>query len=164
LFQGEGNLAIYNNVFVNRHGPALRIQPHNDVPKAVDVVRNTVLARDTGIAIRIHEDQPAYPQRVAQNLVFASRPLVGGEQRANLTGGLDAAARYLRKPYAMDLSIDLTPRFNLLAEARSGPNLPEYPDLERDLAGTLQPAARLGALGAGLQQSASLGAIVHASD
>ncbi|MEZ4337566.1 MAG: hypothetical protein R3B82_13185 [Sandaracinaceae bacterium] len=44
LMQAEGNLAIYRNVFVNPNGGALTVQPHNAVPRLVDVFLNTVLA------------------------------------------------------------------------------------------------------------------------
>ena len=33
LFQGEGNVALYGNLFVNDYGDAVRIQPHNDIPR-----------------------------------------------------------------------------------------------------------------------------------
>ena len=48
LFQGEGNVAIYGNLFVNAHGDGIRIQPHNDIPRRIDIAFNTVLARNTG--------------------------------------------------------------------------------------------------------------------
>ena len=44
LFQGEGNVALYANVFVNEHGDGVRIQPHNDVPRRIVIAFNTVLA------------------------------------------------------------------------------------------------------------------------
>lgn len=110
LFQGEGNLALYNNVFVNRHGPAVRIQPHNDIPRQVEVFHNTVLARGEGIALRQREGAPEFSQRVVGNIVFAARPLLGGEQGDNVTGGPDAAERYLAKPHAELAGLDLSPR------------------------------------------------------
>jgi len=32
LFQGEGNVALYGNLFVNPYGNAIHIQSHNDIP------------------------------------------------------------------------------------------------------------------------------------
>ena len=52
LFQGEGNVALYGNLFVNDHGDAVRIQPHNDIPRRVVVAFNTVL-RVNGAADRV---------------------------------------------------------------------------------------------------------------
>ena len=51
LFQGEGHIALHNNVFVNHVGDAVRIQPHNDVPKDIVVFYNTVVASGLGISI-----------------------------------------------------------------------------------------------------------------
>src|SRR5215471_5673428 len=44
LFQGEGNIALYSNLFYNEYGDAIRIQPHNDVPRRIVVAYNTVIA------------------------------------------------------------------------------------------------------------------------
>jgi len=110
LLQGEGNLAVYNNVFVNRLGPAVRIQPHNDIPRQVEVFHNTVLARGEGIALRQREGAPEFVQRVTRNLVFAARPLLGGEQHDNVTGGPDEAGRYLASPQAELPGLDVAPR------------------------------------------------------
>lgn len=90
LFQGEGNIAFYSNVLVNTHGDAINIQPHNAVPRRIDVFHNTVLAANTGI--RVSGGDPAYTQRVMGNAVFADNPIAGGEQRANITGLLAEAA------------------------------------------------------------------------
>lgn len=117
LFQGEGNVALYSNLFVNHHGPAVRIQPHNDVPRRIDVFHNTVLARDEGIAVRRREGQTEGPQRVFNNLVLAARPLIGVEARANHIGGLNDATRWLVRP-GEDLGrVDLAPRVGLACDA-----------------------------------------------
>jgi hypothetical protein len=85
LFQAEGRLALYNNVFINRQGDGIHIQPHNDIPRDMDIFYNTVLARDAGIVIR---QKPAFGERFAQrveaNLISAGRPLEGGEDRYNV--------------------------------------------------------------------------------
>jgi hypothetical protein len=85
LFQGEGNLALYNNLFVTDGPDAIRIQPHNDVPREVRVLFNTVVASGNGISVLEPEHNP-YTQLVAGNVVFAARPLQGGMQRQNLVG------------------------------------------------------------------------------
>lgn len=109
LLQGEGNLAVYNNVFVNRLGPAVRIQPHNDIPRQVEVFHNTVLARDEGIALRQRESAPEYGQHVVRNIVFAGRPLLGGEQMYNTIGTWASAGRYLVRPFAERTVLDVSP-------------------------------------------------------
>ena len=109
LFQGEGNVALYNNIFVTQGPDAVRIQPHNAVPREVRVLHNTVVAVHNGITVRVPEDN-VYLQVVAGNAVFAARPIEGGVQQANLVGGYDRAALFLANPYAPRGQIDLTPR------------------------------------------------------
>lgn len=136
LFQGEGNLAVYNNVFVNRHGTAVRIQPHNDIPRQVEVLHNTVLARDEGIALRQREGAPEFSQRVMRNLVFAARPLLGGEQADNLAGTWEVAASHLARPYAELTGLDLSPRGRAVrAKAPPPPAWATLPDGAADIDG-----------------------------
>jgi hypothetical protein len=156
LFQGEGNLALYSNLFINLHGSAVRIQPHNDIPRAVDVLQNTVLARDEGIAIRLRPGQGDYPQRVRHNLIFAGQPLSGGAQLHNQTGLLAEAAQYLRQPEATDFSLGLTPRQALLVAAPLGADIPNYPGIGLDFAGVKFSQFRLGAYALERAQASTL--------
>lgn len=97
LFQGEGNIALHDNLFVNRvFSRAIRIQKHNNLPRRIDIFNNTVVASGEGIAI--YNGDPAYPQRVRGNTVFAATPLIGGQQVGNLTGAYSAAGQYLNAP------------------------------------------------------------------
>jgi len=59
LFQGEGNIALYDNLFVNPYGDAIHIQPHNDIPKRIDIAFNTVLAEGVGISVVAGESSAA---------------------------------------------------------------------------------------------------------
>ncbi|HEY9419981.1 MAG TPA: hypothetical protein VIW92_01075, partial [Thermoanaerobaculia bacterium] len=109
LFQGEGNLAFHDNLLVNRVGSAVRIQPHNDVPRRIEIFNNTVLA--TGGGIYITGANSAYPQRVVGNAVFAATPLTGGQQSNNVTGTYAAASTYLNNPMAaLGSGLDLYPK------------------------------------------------------
>ncbi|HYO13248.1 MAG TPA: hypothetical protein VE685_08655 [Thermoanaerobaculia bacterium] len=110
LFQGEGNIAFHDNLLVNRTGPAaVRFQRHNSVPRRLEVYNNTVVARGTGITISSAD--PAYPQRVLGNAVFAGTPLAGGQQSNNVTGTYAAAVNYLNNPTApLGSGLDLYPR------------------------------------------------------
>lgn len=111
LFQGEGNIALYSNLFVNHAGDAVRIRPHNAAPRTVAIFHNTVLARGTGISFVRQPDDPAYLQWIMGNVVFAGMPLqaAGIETRSNITGTLDQARVYLVHPFA------LPGRMNLLS-------------------------------------------------
>lgn len=98
LFQGEGNLELCNNVFVNTYGDAIHIQPHHDVPRHVAVRFNTVWAKNAGIVIRTRQTSQRYRQTVTDNLVFAGHPLRGGMAVRNVLRAYDVAAHYLRAP------------------------------------------------------------------
>ena len=150
LFQGEGHLAIYNNLFVNGQGHAVHIQPHNDVPRQVDIFHNTVLARGHGIRLLHREgEMPAWPQRVMRNLVFAGQPISGGEQIDNLSSGVDAAAQALKRPFAALDELDLAPRYTLAGTVSpESLGLADFPDSRRDFDGRERVAARLGACAA----------------
>ena len=109
LFQGEGNIALHDNLFVHRAGTAVRIQPHNDVPRRIEIFNNTVVASGTGIYITGAD--PAYPQRIVGNAVFAATPLSGGQQSNNVTGSYAAASTYLNNPTAaLGSGLDLYPK------------------------------------------------------
>ncbi|HET9226155.1 MAG TPA: hypothetical protein VFR31_05785, partial [Thermoanaerobaculia bacterium] len=96
LFQGEGNIALHDNLFVTRGPRAIRIQKHNNLPRRIDIFNNTVVSPTEGIVI--YNGDPAYQQRVRGNIVFSAKPLVGGLQVGNLSGVYSAAGQYLNNP------------------------------------------------------------------
>ena len=109
LFQGEGNVALHDNLFVQRAGTAVRIQAQNSVPRRIEIFNNTVVATNTGISISSAD--PAYPQRVVGNAVFAGTPLTGGQQSNNVTGTYASASTYLNNPTAnLGAGLDLYPK------------------------------------------------------
>ena len=122
LFQAEGRVALYDNIFINGSGDAIRIQPHNDMPRDMMIFSNTVLASGVGIQVRQAEGT-AYRQRVIANVVSAGNPVLGGEAEHNL------AINFL--PNLLDTAVtEITPR--LLARSRASHGLPE--SLVRELA------------------------------
>jgi hypothetical protein len=109
LFQGEGNIAFHDNLLVNRSYEGIRIQPHNSVPRRIEIFNNTVIAAGNGI--RIAGADTAYTQRVTGNAVFAGTPLTGGQQTSNVTGTVAAASTYLNNPTAaLGSGLDLYPK------------------------------------------------------
>jgi hypothetical protein len=122
LLQAEGRLAVYDNVFINGSGDAIHIQPHNDVPRDMDIFSNTVLASGVGIQVRQAGDT-AYRQRVIANVVAAASPYLGGEAAHNVT--------LAYQPDLLNIDVQaLTSR--LLARSQSTGRLPNA--LARELA------------------------------
>ncbi len=144
LFQGEGNIALYDNLFVNPYGDAVRIQPHNDAPRQVNVFHNTVVAEGSGIVIT--GGGAGERQAVSGNAVFARNPIVAALQEANLTGPLAAAAAYLAAPDAPLGKLDLSPSDGKLAQPRvDGESLRRFADWDRDFDGKLRTGDIAGA-------------------
>jgi hypothetical protein len=130
LFQGEGNVALYNNVFFNngnKQHNGIFIQPQNDVPKDVVVFGNTVVVKGTGISIT--GGAPAHQQQVIGNAVFAANPIVAPDQSSNVTATLASASSYLVSPFApLGAGKNLYPRVGTL----DGPPLDVTPFLAFD--------------------------------
>ncbi|NWG38465.1 MAG: right-handed parallel beta-helix repeat-containing protein [Hydrogenophilaceae bacterium] len=85
LFQAEGRVVLYNNMFINPFGDAINIQPHNDIPRDMEVFYNTVLASGTGI--RVSEPSMAdegFTQRITGNIISATNPLQARNAEENL--------------------------------------------------------------------------------
>ncbi|HEY0142348.1 MAG TPA: hypothetical protein VGF48_15725 [Thermoanaerobaculia bacterium] len=145
LFQGEGNLAFHDNLLVNRNSDAIRIQAHNSVPRRIEVFNNTIVAGLNGI--RISGADPAYPQRVVGNAVFAGTPLTGGQQSNNVTGTYSQASTYLNNPMAaLGSGLDLFPKSGQLqGTAIDYTPFTSLLDYNRDFNGTSRDATFRGA-------------------
>ena len=104
LFQGEGNIALYSNLFRNASGTAVNIQPHNDVPRLIRVFYNTVVASGTGI--HVTGGSSSFTQEVTANGSFAATPITGGLQSENVTGTYAEAASHLVNPYGPPGAVD----------------------------------------------------------
>ncbi len=147
LFQGEGNIALYNNLFVNHFGDAARIQPHHGTTRNISVFYNTVLAKGFGITLSRRGRDPAYPQFVAANIVFARLPLRGASVEDNLTGEFDEAKDYLARPFAPLGEMNLVPAgIKVRKHAASSARFAIYQDAQLDFdGGNLNGADRIGA-------------------
>ena len=112
LFQGEGHLAVHDNLFVNTAGSAIHVQPHNDVPRDVHVHHNTILAAGNGVSLS--GGHPGHQQKIVANVVFARMPIRGSDASANVTGSFASASDYLTAPFASLGTLDLFPRTGTL--------------------------------------------------
>ena len=146
LFQGEGNVALYSNLFVNEHGDAIRIQPHNDIPRRTLVAYNTVLAAGAGISVLQKEGAPLFRQIVNANAVFAGAALAGGVQIGNVAAPLSEAGAFLKRPLAPLGRLDLFPLRGWPGTASNGGASPEsFPDWEKDFNGRVRVPGSIGA-------------------
>ncbi|MCC7549081.1 MAG: right-handed parallel beta-helix repeat-containing protein [Burkholderiales bacterium] len=107
LLQAEGNVALYNNVFVNSSGPAVVIAPHNARPRRLAVFNNTILA--TGAGLSISGIESGFSPAVIGNAVFAQGANRGWHRAGNLSLAWEDAGRYLRAPYLLPPALDLSP-------------------------------------------------------
>jgi hypothetical protein len=134
LLQGEGRLAVYDNLFVNplRGATAVRLMAHKGELRYAEFFHNTVLAGDRGIGV--WHPTPGGRFWVGANAIFAARP-VGGDvtQGWNYLGALDDAPDLLAAPFAPLGKLDLHPLPGALADKHIPPgSLVSYPDAERD--------------------------------
>ena len=120
LFQGEGNVALYDNLFYNSLGTGpvdgIAIQPHNDVPKDIRIFGNTVVARNIGISVT--GGAAGYTEKVIGNAVFAVTPIAAADQADNITAAYSQAGSYLNNPTApLGSGLDLYPKVGTLKGA-----------------------------------------------
>jgi hypothetical protein len=101
-------VSVHDNIFVNSHGDAVRIQPHHAQPRRVLLSHNTIVTR--GVGISVSGGSVEFRQVVVANAVFAGMPLRGGDQRWNVTGPYEAASEMLVAPFARLGGLDFSPR------------------------------------------------------
>ncbi|MBD8527268.1 hypothetical protein [Pseudomarimonas arenosa] len=149
LFQGEGNLALYANLFFNDQGPAIAIQPQNGELRRIRLLHNTVLSSGSGIFVS-GSVNAMFDQDVRGNAVFSDGTAIsGGSQSDNVSDTLDNADLYLQNPQGQISGVD---RLDLhpLDGALSGSPIDATPiagltDAERDFNDAAVDPARRGA-------------------
>ena len=65
LFQGEGNITLLRNLFLNPYGNGIAIQPHHAVPRRIEVGRNFVATQ--GFALRVRGTDSQFPANLYDN-------------------------------------------------------------------------------------------------
>jgi hypothetical protein len=157
LFQGEGNIGLYANLFVTSTGDAINVMPHNAVPRQVTVFQNTVLAAGSGISVT--GGNPNFTQRIIGNAVFAASPIQGPNKVANITAAYGAAAQYVNAPYAQPGQLDLYPKPGMLTGTTIDTTpLTGYTDWNRDFNSSVRDQTfRGGYTGAGTNPGWRLG-------
>jgi len=150
LFQGEGHLALHDNLFIKDQAPggfpAIAIQPHNDLPKTVEVFHNTVVAFGTGI--KIVGVDASFRQRARANAVFSAAPnIVAPRALDNVVDLYENAGNYLvDTTSAIGAGLELFPLAGALVGAAADlSGLTGYEDWDRDYNGTVRNSRFRGA-------------------
>jgi hypothetical protein len=68
LFQGEGNVTLSHNLFINPYGDGIALQPHHAAPRRIEVAHNFIATR--GFPLRVQGADPQFPPRVHDNETF----------------------------------------------------------------------------------------------
>jgi hypothetical protein len=154
LFQGEGNIALYNNLMVNPRGEGVRIQPHNHKPREVAVFNNTIVSAALGI--EFSGGEPGYARVLEHNLVFGNPPIRSEVAGENFTGDYDRARAAFVRLDADPASLDLNPRTPLpMPGTAIGGEWLALSGAERDYLGRPRRAGQFGACARGGQGAAA---------
>jgi hypothetical protein len=144
LFQGEGNLILHDNVFVNDIGDAIHVMPHNDVPREVQIFNNTIVARDDGL--RVSGLASGYTQRLVGNVVYSGNSVTGPNQSNNVIGAYAAATNTLNAPTAALGTLDLFPKSGQLTGSPIDmTTFAEFIDSSKDFDGRARTGVHRGA-------------------
>ena len=116
LFQGTGNIMLYENIFVNHFDPvgarAVYITSQNGVsPQDIKVFHNTVWAANSSGGIRLYSPNASYQQYCYGNAVFATSAITNFVNSVdNVTDLYENAGNYVLSA-TVDLStLDLYPQ------------------------------------------------------
>jgi hypothetical protein len=143
LFQGEGNLALYDNLFVNPDGSAVNIQAQNGQPRNISLFHNTVVA--TGNGLRVSGAAAGFTQRIVGNVSYAAVPVSGPGAQDNVTGAYASASATLNAPFAPIGTLDLFPRAGALTGAAIDVSAFGFTDGTKDFNGATRSGLHRGA-------------------
>jgi len=147
LVQAEGNVALNANVLLNRYGAGIHVQPHNDVPRRIRIINNTLLTLGNPIVVRTNDATDPTLQLVRGNAIFSPHPPVGGVQSENRSYSLEDAQSLLGSAWN-DEKLDPYPRDDRMrCQAPDAQALSGLPDAGCDFNGNRRAAALCGAYG-----------------
>lgn len=120
LFQGTGNIIMYNNIFVNHYDPsgfrAIYITPQNGVsPQNVKIFHNTVWTLNSSGGIRLYNPNTSYQQHCYANAVFATSPITNFTNSLdNITDSYSNIGKYVISATSNITQLNLYPRIGQL--------------------------------------------------
>jgi hypothetical protein len=153
LFQGEGNVAFYDNVMV-ADDAAVRVQTHNGSVRDVSIFNNTVLSSGGSTAIAVSGGFSGTMQRVVGNAVFAAGTAISvsgatASASQNATDSISNAGAYLVNPTGALGTMDLFPKTGSAVKQSGSPlvttGMDGFPDWNRDFNGNARDLAFRGA-------------------
>lgn len=116
LFQGTGNINLYNNIFVNHNNSedfrAVYISSQNGVePQNIKIFHNTVWVKNTKGGIRLYSANTKYLQYCYANAVFATAPITNFDNMEdNITDTYENASKYVLSATKDINSLSLYPK------------------------------------------------------
>lgn len=143
LFQGEGNIAFYDNLMVT-NGTAVLVTTHNGSVRDIRVFHNTIVSGGTGISVS--GGITGYTQRVLGNAVFSAGTTIAvsganASKTDNVEATRAASPGYLANPLGAIGSVNLYPLAGMLkGTAVNLTGLSGYPDWNLDFNGTTRDA------------------------
>lgn len=148
LFQGEGNVALHDNVMVNGFGSAILVRPQNGDVRNIFVYHNTVFADGDGVAI--FNPAGGFTPLVVGNAVFAGTPITNadGTVRDNVTGRLADANMHVNNAQTNLAGMDFYPRAGALSGGAIDVSaFASHIDSNLDFNGNARPGTYRGAYG-----------------
>jgi hypothetical protein len=91
LFQGEGNITLLRNLFINPYGNGIAIQPHHAMPRRIEVARNFVATQ--GFSIRVRGTDSRFPASLYDNETVD----MSGPAWAKIDDGKNQAVAHLKQ-------------------------------------------------------------------
>ncbi len=116
LFQGTGNIMLYENIFVNHVDPAgyraVYITPQNGVqPQDIKVFHNTMWAVNSSGGMRLFNANTSYTQYCYSNAVFAPSAITNFANMVdNITDTYGNATTYVLSPTTNIALLNLYPK------------------------------------------------------
>jgi hypothetical protein len=117
LFQGTGNIRLYNNVFINHYDPGSGLRtvyftPYDSIsPQDIQVFHNTIWSNQSAGGIRIYGPDANYNQYCYANAVFAALPITNFTDSVNnITGSYSDAANYVLSASTNIASLNMYPQ------------------------------------------------------
>ncbi|MFN8332073.1 MAG: T9SS type A sorting domain-containing protein [Saprospiraceae bacterium] len=142
LYQGTGNIIMYDNIFVNHFDPAgiraVYFTPQNGVnPQTIHFFHNTLWAANSSGGVRLYNPAPGFVQDCYANAVFAPYPISNfSNEMDNVKDTYNNASSYVLAARNTILNLDLFPKAGQLTGALTPDTLTlKYKDAKKDFNG-----------------------------